>query len=180
VKLGLVLPKYFSDASLPKISPNRGGLRFPAHDDPDRGSFLCRSLAVSLADPQIKVFPTSELPSLDETFEGCLPADALIRAEPFLWLQRLYLGQLFPALFSASRKDFPSSGGTRAGKKAVLVTTFSLGRLVCSFHEAWIIVKIVCNIQRFVLASEIFSSFFSPFFSSKKIFIVRRQKIFLL
>ena len=67
-------------------------------------------------------------------FEGCLPADPLIRTEPLLGLQRLYLGQLFPALFTAAREDFPSSGGPRAGKKAVLVTTFSLGRLVCSFH----------------------------------------------
>ena len=153
MKLCLVLPKDLSDASLPKIPSNRRGLRFPAHGNSDGDLFLrCRLFfAGSLADPQIKIFPSSELSSLDEMFKGCLPADALIRAEPFLWLQRLYLGQLFPALFPASRKDFPSSGGTRAGKKAVFVATFSLGTLVCSFHEAWIIVKFVCNIQRFVL-----------------------------
>jgi hypothetical protein len=69
------------------------------------------------------------------------------------------LGQFFPALFPAARKDFPSSGSPRAGKKAMLVTTFSLGRLVCSFHEAWIIVKFVCNIQRFVWAGQIYFLF---------------------
>jgi len=89
-----------------------------------------------LADPQIKKLSSSELSSLDEIFEGRLPADPLLRAEPLLWLQRLDLGQLFPALFPAAREDFPSSGSPRAGKKAVLVTTFSFGRLVCSFHEA--------------------------------------------
>jgi hypothetical protein len=60
------------------------------------------------------------------------------------------LGQLFPALFTAARENFSSSGSPRAGKKAVLITTFSFGRLVCSFHEAWIIVKFVYNIQRFI------------------------------
>jgi len=48
----------------------------------------------------------------------------------------LDLGQLFPALFAPARKDFSSSGSPRTGKEAVLVTTLSLGRLVCSFHEA--------------------------------------------
>ena len=100
---------------------------------------------------------------LDEMLEGRLPADPLLRAEPFFWLQRLYLGQLFPALFSAARKDFPSSGSPRTGKKAMLVTTFSFGRLVCSFHEARIIVKFVCNIQRFVLAQKTFSAFLKFF-----------------
>jgi hypothetical protein len=113
------------------------------------------------------------LPVLDEIFEGCLPADPLIRTEPFFWLQRLNLGQLFPALFPTACKDFPSSGSPRTGKKAVLVTTFSFGRLVCSFHEAWIIVKIVWNIQFFVvLLEKIGLSFFcSPFgevFSSER------------
>jgi hypothetical protein len=73
---------------------------------------------------------------LDEIPEGRLPADPLIRTELLFWLQRLYLGQLFPALFPAARKDLSSSGSPCAGKKAVLITTFSLGRLVCSFHEA--------------------------------------------
>ncbi len=107
---------------------------------------------------------------LDEIFEGRLPADPLSRAEPFLWLQRLYLGQLFPARFTAAREDLTSSGSPRAGKKAVLVTTFSFGRLVCSFHEARIIMNFVCNIQRFVLQER---SFFSLSFSatlSQKIF----------
>ena len=62
----------------------------------------------------------------------------------------LDLGQLFPALFAAAREDFSPPGSPRTGKKAVLVTTFSLGRLVCSFHEAGIIMKFVWNIQRFV------------------------------
>jgi len=74
-------------------------------------------------------------------FKGCLLADTLIRAEPLLWLQRLYLGQLFPALFTPPGEDFSSPGSINTGKKAVLVTTFSLGGLVCSFHEAEIIVK---------------------------------------
>jgi hypothetical protein len=60
------------------------------------------------------------------------------------------LGQLLPALFATACEDFPSSSCPRAGKKAMLVTTFSFGRLVCSFHEAWIIVNFVCNIQRFI------------------------------
>lgn len=83
-------------------------------------------------------------------FEGGLTSDPLIRAEPFFWLQRLDLGQLFPALFTAAREDFSPPGCPRTGKKAVLVTTFSLGRLVCSFHEAGIIVKFIRNIQCFV------------------------------
>jgi hypothetical protein len=78
------------------------------------------------------------------------------------------LGQLFPALFTAARKDFTSSGSPRSGKKAMLVTTFSLGRLVCSFHEAWIIVKFVCNIQRFISLFQ--KSFLFPTSFLKKIF----------
>jgi len=126
-----------------------------AHGYPDHG--LCsesRPRIVTFANPQIKEIPSSEAPFLDETFEGFLPADPLLRAEPLLGLQRLNLGQLFPARFPAARKDFPSSGSPRAGKKAVLITTFSFGWLVCSFHEARIIVKFFCNIQRFVLNEE--------------------------
>jgi hypothetical protein len=111
-------------------------------------------------------------------FEGCLPADALIRAEPFFWLQRLYLGQLFPALFPTAREDFSSSGGPRAGKKAVLVATFSFGRLVCSFHEAWIIVKFVCNIQRFVLPEQKTLFIFPPVSLRKKIFLPVDKRFF--
>jgi hypothetical protein len=69
----------------------------------------------------------------------------------------LDLGQLFPALFTPPRKDFSSSGSVGAGKKAVLVTTFSLGRLVCSFHEAGIIVKFLWNIQRFFRRNFLFT-----------------------
>ena len=70
--------------------------------------------------------------------------------KPFGRLQRLDLGQLFPTLFPAAPKDFSPACGLGAGKKSVLVATFSFGRLVCSFHEAGIIVKFVWNIQRFV------------------------------
>jgi len=145
VKLCLMLPKDLTDTALPKVPPHRCRIRFPVHDNPEHGLFFQSrsSFVVPLGDPQIKKLSSSELSSLDEMFEGRLPADSLIRPEPLLGLQRLYLGQLFPALFAATRKDFPSSGSPRAGKKAVLVTTFSLGRLVCSFHEAWIIVKFV-------------------------------------
>jgi len=144
-KQRLVPPEDLPDASLPPIPTHCGRIRLTAHHDPDHG-FLFQSrfpFVVPHANPQIKKLSSSELSSLDEMFEGCLPADPLIRAEPFFWLQRLYLGQFFPALFAAARKDFSSSGCPRAGKKAVLVTTFSFGRLVCSFHEAWIIVKFV-------------------------------------
>ena len=120
------------------------------------------------------------MPFLGEMFEGCLPANPLIRAESRFRFQRLYLGQLFPALFAATRKDFPSSGSPRAGKKAVLVTTFSFGRLVCSFHEAWIIVKFVCNIQRFVLSEQKTFSFFSGSFLSEKIFYCPWTKNFFV
>ena len=152
VKLRLLLPENLPDTALPKVPSHCGRIRFAAHHDPDHG-LLFQSRAffvVMLADPQIKKLSSSELSSLDEIVEGRLPADPLLRAEPLLWLQRLDLGQLFPALFPAAREDFPSSGSPRAGKKAVLVTTFSFGRLVCSFHEAGIIMKFVWNIQRFV------------------------------
>jgi hypothetical protein len=154
MKLRLMVSKNLPNASLPKVPPDRCRLRFPADDNSDRRplSRHRQLFTVSLANPQVKKLPPSEPTFLDEIFKGCLPADALIRAEPLLWLQRLYLGQLFPALFPTTRKDFPSSGGPRSGKKAVLVTTFSFGRLVCSFHEAWIIVKFVWNIQRFILS----------------------------
>ena len=116
--------------------------------------------------------------SLDEMFEGCLPADPLIRAEPLLWLQRLYLGQLFPARFTAAREDLTSSGSPRAGKKAVLVTTFSFGRLVCSFHEARIIMNFVCNIQRFVLKEGFLFSYLFYAALSKKNFVSPWTKVF--
>lgn len=137
-KVRLLLAEDLTDAALPNVPPHRGRICFAADHDPDHGLFSQRRafFVVPLADPQIKKLSSGEASALDEMFEGCLPANPLIRPEPFLWLQRLYLGQLFPALFSATRKDFSSSGGPRSGKKAVLVTTFSLGRLVCSFHEA--------------------------------------------
>ena len=143
-------PKDLPNAAFPNIPPDCRGVRFTTHHDPDHGlCFQRRSFfVVPHTDPQIKKLSSSETPFLDEIFKGCLPADPLIRAEPLFRLQRLYLGQLFPALFATARKDFSSSGCPRSGKKAVLVTTFSFGRLVCSFHEAWIIVKFVCNIQR--------------------------------
>lgn len=137
-KLRLLPPKDLPNTALPKVPPHRGRIRLLAHGDPDHG-LLSQSRAsafVPALDPQIKVFPSGESSSLDETLEGCLPADSLIRAEPLLWLQLSDLGQFFPARFTAARKDFPSSGSPSAGKKAVLVPTFSFGRLVCSFHEA--------------------------------------------
>jgi len=93
----------------------------------------------------------------------------------------LDLGQLFPTLFTATRKDLSSSGSPCPGKKAVLVPTFSFGRLVCSFHEAWIIMNFVCNIQRFILVCEeiLASLFFYPVVSKVFLFAVG-QKVFLL
>jgi len=67
------------------------------------------------------------------------------------------LGQLFPAFSPAAPKHFITAFGPGAGKKAVFRTTFSFGRLVCSFHEAWIIVKFISNIQR-IISSKIFFS----------------------
>jgi len=136
VKAHLILPKDLPDAAFPSVPPNRGRIRFAAYHDPDHGLFVQGRppLVVPLSGPQIKKLSPSELSFLDEVFESRLPADPLIRAKPLFGLQRLYLGQLFPALFTAAREDFPSSGSPRAGKKAVLVTTFSFGRLVCSFH----------------------------------------------
>ena len=163
MKLGLLLAKNFPNTSFPNIPPHRILIRFAAHHDPDHGLLqrpVC--LVVPFADPQIKKLSSSELSSLDEMFEGRLPADPLIRAKPLFGLQRLYLGQLFPALFTAARKDFSSSGSPCAGKKAMLVTTFSFGRLVCSFHEAWIIVKFVCNIQRFISHTQRNLFFYPP------------------
>ena len=143
IKMGLLCPEDLPDSSLPKIPSDRSRVRFPAHRDPDHrlGLRLGRLFLASSLSPQVKKLSPRKLSVVDEVFKGCLPPDPLIRAEPLLWLQRLYLGQLFPALFSAARKDFSSSGSPCAGKKAVLVATFSLGRLVCSFHEAGIIVK---------------------------------------
>jgi len=100
----------------------------------------------------------------------------------------LDLGQLFPPFFTAAREDFSSPGGPFSGQKAMLVTTFSLGRLVCSFHEARIIVKFVWNIQPFVffLLRRAFPppliSFSKNIFVSawtKKIFVVESFRLFL-
>jgi hypothetical protein len=132
-----------------------------------------------LSDPQIKKLPPSKLPPIDKMLEGCLPTDPLLLAEPFFWLQRLYLRQLFPALFTAARKNLASSGSPCAGKKAVLVTSFSFGRLVCSFHEARIIVKFVCNIQRFVsMALRFFLPLPLLFSLKKKLFLLVDKKFF--
>ena len=151
MKIGLLFPEDLPASPLPSIASDRSRVRFPAYHDPDHrlNSRRHRFVRAATARPQVKKLPASETAFLDEVFEGCLPPDALIRAEPFLWLQRLYLGQLFPALFTTPRKDFSSSCGVGSGKKAVLVTTFSLGGLVCSFHEAGIIVKFLWNSQRF-------------------------------
>ena len=149
--MGLLFSEDLSDASLPRIPPNRARIRFSAHHDSDHGLCLgpLRLVFAASVSPQVKKLPASKPPLLDEVFKGCLPADTLIRAEPLLWLQRLYLGQLFPALFPAPRKDFSSPCGFGAGKKAVLITTFSFGRLICSFHEAGIIVKFFWNSKPF-------------------------------
>ena len=87
----LLFPKDFTDASLPKVPAHRGRVRFAADHDPDHGLFFQRLTArvVSLGDPQIKKLSSSELPFLDEMFEGCLPADPLIRAEPLSGFQLL-------------------------------------------------------------------------------------------
>lgn len=117
IELRLMLPEDLPDAAFPNIPPHGCRIRFTAHHDPEHRLVVqCRSSRfVPPEGPQIKEFSSSELSSLDEIFEGRLPADPLLRAEPFIWLQRLYLGQLFPALFAATRKDFPSSGSPRAG-----------------------------------------------------------------
>ena len=143
MKIGLLLPEDLPDPPLPSIPSDRSRVRFPAHRDPDHRLWSRRRrLALTASSsPQVKKLSARKFSLLDEVFKGCLLADTLIRAEPLLWLQRLYLGQLFPALFTTAREDFSSPCGLRAGKKAVLITTFSLGGLVCSFHEAGIIVK---------------------------------------
>ena len=185
-KLRLIFPKDLPDASFPNVPPHCCGLRFSAHHDPDHRLFFRRRFSAFAAPhkPQIKKLPPSELPPLDEMFKGRLPAYPLFHAEPLNGLQRLYLGQLFPALFATARENFSSSGSPRTGKKAVFVATFSFGRLVCSFHEAWIIVKFVCNIQRFILLfclirtiSFCSASFFAP---PKKTLFLRGQNFFLL
>ena len=90
MKLRLLLPKNLSDAAFPNVPPNRRRIRFTAHHDPDHGFFFQSGFpfVIPLADPDIKKLPSRELSSLDEMFEGCLPADPLIRAEPLFWLQR--------------------------------------------------------------------------------------------
>jgi len=52
-KLPLMLPENLPDAAFPNISPNRCGLHFPAHHDPDHGLFPrgCLSFVVPLAHP---------------------------------------------------------------------------------------------------------------------------------
>ena len=137
MKLCLSLPEDLPDSPLPKVPPDRFWIRFPAYRDPDHGLCLSRRLfdIAASSGPQIKKLPSSELSFLNETLEGCLPADPLIRAEPVPGLQRLDLGQLFPALFTTTRKDPASALGPRTGKKAVFVPTFSLGRLIGSFNH---------------------------------------------
>jgi hypothetical protein len=150
--MALLFPEDLPDSPLPNVPANRPRVRFPAHRDPDHGPCFRRHWLACPAplNPQVKKLPPKKKALLDEVFKGPLPADTLVRTEPFFWLQRLYLGQLLSPFFAAPRKDFSSSGSPRSGKKAVLVTTFSLGRLVCSFHEAGIIVKFRENIQRFL------------------------------
>ena len=149
----MFFPKDLPDAPFPKIPPDGARIRFPAYHDPDHGFWLrCRFFAtLTLANPQIKKLSASEQSFLGKVLESCLPSDALLRTEPLFWLQRLYLGQLFPAFFAAARQDFSSSGSLCSGQKAVFVATFSFGRLIGSFHEARIIVTFLENIQRFVL-----------------------------
>lgn len=151
-ELRLSCAKDLLNATFPDVPADGSRIRFPADRNTDRRlHLLCRSSALTTPlRPQIKKLSPSKNAFLDEILEGGLTSDPLIRAEPFFWLQRLDLGQLFPAFFTAAREDFTSSGCPRTGKKAVLVTTFSFGRLVCSFHEAGIIVKFVWNIQSFV------------------------------
>ena len=98
--------------------------------------------------------------------------------KPLGRFQRLDLGQFFPTLFPAAPKDFPPACGFGPGKKAVLVATFSFGRLVCSFHEAWIIVKFFCNIQRFVLRGQKSCWSFPSRLCSLIIFLPMDKKVF--
>jgi hypothetical protein len=163
-----VLLEDLPNAAFPKVSLNRSRIRFPAYHDPNHRFCFGRRLpnVSSWSNPQIKKTSPNKFSFFSEKFEGCLPADPLIRAEPFRWLQRLDLGQFFPALFPATPKDFSSSSRPCSGEKTMFVATFSFGRLICSFHEAWIIVKIVWNIQFFVAFSkEIFAREFSRRFS---------------
>ena len=138
VKLRLMFLEDLPDAAFPKVPFDRPRIRFPGHHDPDHGLRSRRRLSdfAGLTGPQVKKASPNEMSFFGEKFEGCLPANPLIRAEPVFWLHRLYLGQFFPALFPSAPKDFSSSGRPRAGKKAMLITTFSFGRLIGSFHEA--------------------------------------------
>jgi len=135
-ELPLMFLEDLPDAALPKVPFDGPRIRFPGHHDPDHGLGFRRRLPdlAGLTSPQVKKASPNEISSFGEKLEGCLPADPLIRAEPFLWLQRLYLDQFFPALFPSAPKDFSSPGRPRTGKKAMLITTFSFGRLVSSFH----------------------------------------------
>ncbi len=137
MQLFLLFLEDLPDASLPKIPPDRSRVRFSAHGDPDHRPCFPRqgSEVAASCGPQIKKLPASELSCFDEALEGCLPPDPLIRTEPVHGLQRLDLGQLFPAFFATPRKDFSSTLGARAGKKPVLVPAFSFGRLICSFNH---------------------------------------------
>lgn len=137
MKLFLLLLEDLPDAPLPKIPPDRFRIRLFAHGDPDhRSCFPCRRAGgIASRGPQIKKLPPSELSFFDEALEGCLPPDPLIRTEPVHRLQDLDLGQLFPAFFTTTRKDFSSALSARAGKKPVLVPAFSFGRLICSFNH---------------------------------------------
>jgi hypothetical protein len=95
----------------------------------------------------------------------------------------LDLGQLFPPFFTARCEDFSSSRRLLSGKIAVLVTTFSFGRLVCSFHEAGIIVKFIQNIQLFVFCDFLLSPKKSPPrrpFFMKNILVSSWTKIFFV
>ena len=137
-KVRLIFLENFPNAPFPEIAPNSVRLGLAAYRNPDHGFrfFTWNPDFASLCGPQIKIFSARELSFFDETLEGCLPADPLIRTEPVRGLQRLDLGQFFPPFFAAPSEDLSSSLGSRAGKKAVLVPAFSFGRLICSFNHA--------------------------------------------
>jgi hypothetical protein len=73
------------------------------------------------------------------------------------------LGQTFPALAAAIREDLAAPFGALAGKKTVLGTAFSFGRLIRSFNHSVPIIMTFFLLSSFFLQPLILFRFFFLF-----------------
>ena len=80
------------------------------------------------------VFPRANIPFSTRLLKTAWVRRRWPNSSLFSRSKELYLRKLFPAFSPSAPKDFSSSLGPCPGKKAVLGSSFSLGRLVSSFH----------------------------------------------